>query len=77
MKKAKDFDKLSEGDLDHIKSLALSKYKTTSGSWQKEVFNVECFVYGFLCFLNANGYEIKPKEDNDEQQIQSKKSNKV
>lgn len=63
-----NFDKLTHQQLEHIKSMALQRYgEITLSYYNKEVFNVQCFVYAFLCFLNANGYEIKKKEAKNEQ----------
>lgn len=76
-KKAIDFNNLSEKQLAEIKSLALGKYLHGGKYSQKEVFNVECFMYGLLNFLNANGYEIKEKVTTNEQQVQSEESHKV
>lgn len=67
-KKDVDFDKLTTEQLEHIKSIAVRRYGEVHLSYLKrEVFTVDCFVYAFLCFLNANGYEIKKKEAKNEQ----------
>lgn len=76
-KKPIDFNNLNEQQLGEIKSLALGKYLHGGKYSQKEVFNVECFMYGLLNFLNANGYEIKEKVSPNEQQVQGEKSHKV
>jgi len=66
-----DFNKLDERQLMEIKSLASTQFVTSAdrSRGNNSVFNLECSIYAFLCFLNSNGYEIVKKEVKDEQQI--------
>ena len=62
-KKEVNFDNLTSDQLNDIRSLAIKRYGEKHISYyHKDIFTVDCFVYAFLCFLNANGYEIKAKE---------------